>query len=152
LTPDGRAADWQAIRRFHTSYRVEGSIIDSSSVADLIRDGVPVEKPWLDIGYHFGIEQIAGHYEILAGRMPNMIGAHCEFQNSDSLGVCFVGNFDNAPPPEEQWRRGLALVRALMFVFNIPADKVFGHRQFNPAKSCPGRQFDLEKFRREVSR
>ena len=151
-TPDGKTADWAAIRRYHTSWKREGIIITEETAREMHRQGMPVRRPWSDIGYHFGIELIGDGYEILMGRMPNIQGAHCADggMNRRSLGICFTGDFDQAPPPEAQWRQGLKLVRALMAIYGIPASQVFGHREFAAHKSCPGREFDLDRFRLEL--
>jgi len=129
LTQDGKTVSWDAIRRFHTD-----------------------ELKWRDIGYHFGIELIGDHYEILTGRMMNEAGAHCkQYQmNQKSLGVCFVGNFDLEEPPQEQWNLGIKLVKCLLEVLEIPKSNVRGHREYAPYKSCPGKMFDLEKFAGEL--
>jgi hypothetical protein len=34
-----------------------------------------------------------------------------------------------------------------MIEFGIPADRIYGHREFNPAKTCPGTRFDLNELR-----
>jgi hypothetical protein len=153
LTEDTRTVSWAAIRHYHTSWKCEGVAIAKDAVNDLINAGMPVEKPWSDIGYHFGIEDINGRFEILVGRMMNEPGAHCTQQNMNrrSLGICFVGCFDVEPPPAGQWMAGVRLVRSLMAAFEMPVGRIFGHRELAPYKSCPGRAFDLRKFRTEVS-
>ena len=126
-TEDGRVVDWQAIRRYHVQHR-----------------------GWQDIGYHFGIERIGDDYEVLVGRMPTRQGAHASGANHDSLGVCFVGGFDETPPPREQWRRGVELVAWLCAVYKISPGRIYGHRDFTFGKTCPGLSFDTEQFRDEV--
>ena len=137
LTSDETTVAWSAIRNFHTSYRHQGRIITPEKASDLIAQGYSVEKPWQDIGYHYGIEQINDTQEILAGRMMTEPGAHCTQQgmNRRSLGICFVGNFDDAPPPEDQWRLGLRLIRSLMEIFNITLGRIYGHRELAPYKN-----------------
>lgn len=123
LTEDSDTVSWGAIRAYHT--RTLG---------------------WRDIGYHFGIELLRGHYEILMGRMPDDQGAHVAGHNTDNLGICFVGNFDNHPPPDEQLLLGVKLVQYLRTIYNIPLNEIYMHRHFNPHKSCPGHKFPFERF------
>lgn len=143
---DGSNVDWRAIRRFHTSYRYDGRIVDKTEAIKLVKEGKQVEAPWSDIGYHFGIEWITDSYEILVGRMMNKMGAHAQGENYDSLGVCFVGNYDNYPVPDAMWHRGILLVRSLIEVFGLSSNDVYGHNQFS-TKTCPGKEFDLDAFR-----
>lgn len=112
---------------------------------------------WEDIGYHFIIEKIQNRYEILVGRMPSYQGAHCLGLNSKSIGVALIGNFNESPPPQEQWQLALKLVRSLMAIFKVPKDNVIGHREVNRVLGrvvyrgdCPGRLFDMDKFRAEL--
>jgi N-acetyl-anhydromuramyl-L-alanine amidase AmpD len=107
-----------------------------------------------DIGYHFGNELVGKHYEVLLGRMLDEQGAHCKQggMNSHSIGVCFVGNFDLYEPPREQWILGVRLVRSLCRICKIQPERIHGHREFAPYKSCPGTQFDIEEFIRHVRR
>jgi N-acetylmuramoyl-L-alanine amidase len=129
LTKDSKTVSWGAIRRFHT-----------------------VDMGWRDIGYHLGIELARDHHEIFMGRMLNDKGAHCPQggMNTYGLGICFVGNFDLHPPAPEMWDMGIKLVKSLMDIFNITTSDIYGHRAFNPRKSCPGKMFDVKKFRREL--
>lgn len=136
LTEDGKTVSWDAIRKFHMK-----------------------ERGWVDIGYHFGVELIGDRYEILMGRMVDVMGAHTlEMQmNTLSVGICLVGNFDLGPPPLEQARKALELVRYLMRAHGIQKERVFGHREVGlmcgmdwkkkQYKSCPGSEFNMAGFR-----
>jgi hypothetical protein len=130
LTKDSKTVSWNAIRRYHTQ-----------------------DLGWRAIGYHFGIELIDDHYEILTGRMMGENGAHCREMgmNGKSIGICFLGNFDLIAPCPDQWNLGLKLVRTLMSVFGIPREQISGHREFATYKSCPGALFDLDKFREDLA-
>ena len=129
LTKDSETVSWQAIRRYHV---------------DTLK--------WRACGYHYGIELINDRHEILVGRMPNDSGAHCKQMgmNRQSIGICFVGNFDDGKPPTEMWLMGLKFVRALMDIYEIPRQNVKGHRELCDYKSCPGYFFDLGKFRGQL--
>jgi N-acetylmuramoyl-L-alanine amidase len=128
LTKDSKTLSAQAIRKAHKA------------------------MAWVDIGYHYVIERVANHYEIICGRMMNEIGAHCkEFDmNSKSIGICLIGNFDIEPPPVAQWKLALKLVQSLCDVLGISKYNVKGHRDYATYKSCPGRLFDMGKFRSEL--
>jgi len=129
LTKDSETVSWQAIRRYHIN-----------------------DLNWRDVGYHYGVELVNDRHEILVGRMPNDSGAHCKQMgmNRQSLGVCFVGNFDDGKPPTEMWLMGLKFVRALMDIYEIPRQHVKGHRELCDYKSCPGYFFNLNKFRESL--
>lgn len=126
LTKDSETVSWQAIRRYHIE-----------------------TNKWRDIGYHFGIEKVNDRYEILVGRMLDESGAHTQGQNQGAIGICFIGNFDLAPPDHEQWDLGIKLVKSLMSIFDINIDKVYGHHDF-ATKSCPGKMFSLTKFKEDL--
>lgn len=131
LTKDSMTASWSAIRRYHI-----------------------YENGWVDIGYHFGIELLGNDFEIFAGRMMNEQGAHCRHKgmNRKSLGICFVGNFDDNKIPDRQRRKGIILVRSLMEIFNINSDRVLGHNEVaQDNRTCPGNLFDMDDFREQVS-
>ncbi len=152
LTKDGQTVSWNAIRAYHTSWKCEGYVVKAESVPALISQGAPVQKPWRDIGYHFGIELVGSRYEILTGRMMTEPGAHCAAygMNSRSIGICLVGDFDIAPVPVAQLALALRLVRSLMQIFQIGPSHVYGHRELARYKSCPGVKFDLDQFRTDL--
>ncbi len=128
LTPDSGSVSWQAIRRYHKSLS------------------------WRDVGYHYGIEEVNGEYEILTGRLLNETGAHCRQggMNQRSVGICLVGNFDLAPPSDEQWSLTIRLVQSLREILRIPWNEVYGHNEFASYKSCPGKLFSMRDFRDEL--
>jgi len=144
LTKDSKTVSWNPIRKYHMGLMGQSDV----SKPDY---NYYVKHPDKDIGYHFGIELVEDYYEILVGRMINEIGAHCEGQNSHSVGVCFIGNFDESEVPPEQWNRGIKLVTSLCHQFIISAEKVYGHREFNHNKTCPGTKFNLDGFRDQLS-
>ena len=150
LTRDSGTVSWQAIRRYHTSYAHKGRIVSRDKAVALVSAGYHVKRPWSDIGYNFGIEQVNNRYEILAGRMMDRQGAHTRGKNRNSIGICCIGNFDNGPPSDEQRQMCRDLVKSLMRVFSIPASRVYGHNEFDSHKTCPGKYWDMTKFRRDL--
>jgi N-acetyl-anhydromuramyl-L-alanine amidase AmpD len=77
------------------------------------------------------------------------LGAHCKNHNNKAIGICFVGNFDEASVPDQQWKKGVKLVKWLCSRFGIPVSRIYGHRDF-ANKTCPGTMFDIEKFKADV--
>jgi hypothetical protein len=128
LTKDSKTVSWNNIRDYHISLG------------------------WRTIGYHYGIELVNDNYEILVGRMMNEKGAHCIQQkmNSNSIGICCIGNFDDDLVPTRQWLLCLTLVRSLVDVLRMPVDQIYGHREFANYKSCPGKNWSMNKFRSEL--
>jgi len=88
------------------------------------------------IGYHFVIYTTG---EVVPGRGIGEIGAHVAGHNEHSLGVCLIGRdaFSLA-----QWA---ALSKTIeMLVARFPRVHIAGHRELNPAKTCPG--FDVQAW------
>lgn len=99
----------------------------------------PQGRGWRDIGYHYVVRRSGlvevGRYENGDSVLEGLeIGAHVFGQNSDSLGVCWVGR--NAPAPAQRTAL-LRHVRHLMNLHGIPVEKVFGHYEFDKHKTCP---------------
>ncbi|MBL8022989.1 MAG: N-acetylmuramoyl-L-alanine amidase [Elusimicrobia bacterium] len=112
---------------------------------------------WVDVGYHFLLDRINGHLEIVCGRMLDERGAHCKELdfNASGIGICVIGNFDQEPPPLDTLATLRHLCRSLMNQNIITADRVLGHREaqamggvpVEQRKSCPGKAWDMGAFR-----
>ena len=119
-TPEGRVETVQSIRNMHKA------------------------KGWSDIGYHYLIGLNGERWE---GRNVNLIGAHCEGHNSNSIGVCYVGGVDKKMQAkdtrtEKQKNAIVALLKDLRKLY--PKAKIYGHRDFDKkGKACPS--FDATK-------
>jgi len=119
-TVDGSTYSWGAIERYHTQ-----------------------EMGWRDIGYHAGIELIGGDFGCLFGRPDFLQGAHTAGHNADSLGFCFVGNYDLLGP--DDWMLRIAARRVLvpwMRRFGLLISDFHPHSEF-ANKTCPGTKFDM---------
>ncbi len=139
LTKDGETVSWPAIEKYHRE---------------------DPEHRWRDIGYHAGVELVTNNpdlalydYQALIGRPERSQASACPQGNMNQLALhlCFVGNFDLAPPPKEMLERAVQrVILPWMIDYDISPDQIVGHRDFNPAKSCPGKMFDLDVVRRMV--
>lgn len=91
------------------------------------------ERGWDDIGYHFVIRRDG---EIEVGRTLDVLGAHCQGHNADSVGTCLVGIAAFLPCQFEALRRLHAMLRGIFGPIAL-----HGHRDYNPGKTCPN--FDV---------
>lgn len=103
---------------------------------------------WSGIGYNYFIEKNGDIYE---GRGLN-VGAHAKGHNSKSIGICLAGNFDLSPPNTAQLESSAILVSNLIDHTDLQLKSVYGHRELDSDKSCPGLFFDLEVFKDRVRR
>ena len=76
---------------------------------------------WAGIGYHFYVRKDGSIYR---GRPEEMIGAHAYGANSDSIGICAEGNFNNETMSEEQKNAMKELVVYLKEKYNEVQAKV----------------------------
>lgn len=108
-----------------------------------IRDWHVNGNGWKDIGYHHVIRR-DGTLE--DGRSLEQVGAHCQGQNTGSIGVCLAGGVDMAGKPEanftdKQWSQLKRYV--MIFKAEHPKATIHGHNEF-AAKACPS--FDVKKW------
>jgi len=123
-TVDGSTYSWGAIERYHTQ-----------------------EMGWRDIGYHAGIELIGGDFGCLFGRPDYLPGAHTAGHNTDTLGFCFVGNYDLLEPTDRMLRIAARRVLApWMRRFGLLIQDVHPHREF-ANKTCPGTKFSMDRLK-----
>jgi len=128
LTKDSATVSWGAIRRYHTQ-----------------------TLKWAGIGYHCGVELIISGdepcYEALLGRMWDRSGAHARGHNHNSLGICFVGNYDKIAPKKEMLEAGARVIALWLKLYGLTVDDIYSHHNFNINKSCPGKLFDMEQLK-----
>lgn len=155
FTGDSTLPDSVAVKRFHTSYREGGNIITVEEYNKKKAAGVNwLVPPWKDIGYHWLIENLSdGLPWLIQGRSMMMHGAHCPQQgmNRRGIGLCVMGNYDIAPPPEAVFEKAADTTAWLCRMYRIPIENVVAHRDFASYKSCPGTKFDMDYFRERVA-
>ncbi|XP_017275498.1 peptidoglycan recognition protein 5 isoform X2 [Kryptolebias marmoratus] len=93
------------------------------------------ERDFDDIGYNF---LVGGDGIVFEGRGWGVVGAHTKGHNYDTLGIAFMGNFNNDSPSKDalQSVRRL-LVSGVSRGFLQPHFVLFGHRDLG-ATACPG--------------
>lgn len=104
-------------------------------------------KGWIDIGYHFVIRR-DGRVE--KGRPVNVVGAHVEGHNSNSIGICMVGGITSDATKkaannftDAQFAALAELLRELKISY--PEAEILGHRDFpGVRKDCPS--FDVRRW------
>ena len=136
-TEDSDTVSWAAIHKYHVE-----------------------TQGWRDIGYHAGVELVTSNPNLAAYRYEALFGRGLEEQasacpqgemNRRALHVCCIGNYDLIPPPSELLAvLSHRILLPWMRLFNIPPERIVGHRDYNPDKTCPGRQFDIDVVRRLV--
>lgn len=96
---------------------------------------------WSGIGYHFYVRT---NGEVYGGRPLDTVGAHCTGYNSESIGVCFEGNYQtNTKMSEAQLRAGLKLTEFLKGKY--PSAEIKRHSDFM-ATACPGAYFPFDEM------
>jgi len=125
-------ATFEAIRRYHIGRGFEGVgyhfVINNGKAPGTIDGQIIATGRWL--------EQRAGAHAL--------INRHPEF-NSEGIGICLIGNFEQAAPTPRQMAALEMLVLALADRYGIPLDHIVGHGELKNTK-CPGRLFPLEAF------
>ena len=122
----------------HCSATPEGK---SFTVADI--DRWHRQRGFAQIGYHYVIYLDGSVHK---GRPIELVGAHCQGHNTNSIGICYIGGLatDNKTPKDtrtpEQKQAMLNLLKELRAKF--PTATIRGHRDF-AAKACPS--FDATK-------
>lgn len=100
------------------------------------------QRGWETCGYHYVVKRDGS---VEAGRSEVLVGAHTEGFNGKSLGICWVGR---TKPTAIQYARLLKLIKQKLKVYNLTADFVKGHKEFNSKKTCPN--LDMNKLRADL--
>jgi hypothetical protein len=113
---------------------------------------------WRDSGHHFLISR-GGH--IMVGRHRSLLvlengtrhvlGAHCDGENENSIGIENEGRYGTATPPAALYNKLVHLCAYICQQYNIPSSEIYGHRRFD-ATICPGDRFVelLPRLREDV--
>ena len=135
--------DWQFIVMHHTAST--GGSIES------IHEDHLKNRGWLGIGYHFvignGNGMGDGVVEPTFRWRQQIHGAHAgvENYNENGIGICLIGNFEDAPPTTAQLSAAKRLVQTLQHEYRIPRERVVGHGSIKSTK-CPGRYFPMQQI------
>lgn len=97
-------------------------------------------------GYHW-VVRIDGVIEM--GRYESDVGAHCQGDNQDSIGICLIGRgFYN----EIQMTSLFYLLGQVCSAYGLEAKQVFGHSEMKSGvaqgKTCP--MMDMNKLRDDL--
>lgn len=95
---------------------------------------------WAGAGYHFLVRKDGSVYRL---RPEWAVGAHASGNNSDSIGICFEGNFMTEAMPEAQKQAGKELVAWVKGKYGFT--KVQAHRDVQ-STSCPGTNFPFNEI------
>jgi N-acetyl-anhydromuramyl-L-alanine amidase AmpD len=124
----------------------DGKVI-GRTICDRAREKWKKEYPNYKCDYHF----IIGHTgKVFNGQPIEQPSWHAtNYQaNLVSIGICFLGDFEEIEMPTEQFNAGIELVKSLMKQYNIPLINVLRHRDVvsdisHTANSteCPGKNF-----------
>lgn len=109
------------------------------------------QRGWLGVGYHFvignGHGSPDGAIEVTFRWERQLHGAHAGVQeyNQHGIGICLVGNFNEAYPTARQMASLVALVNYLQDRCRIPSSGILLHRHIKSTE-CPGRYFPFYRF------
>ena len=120
---------YQTLIVHHSSFYEADGPATLLEVQRLHRD----DRYWADIGYHYLIDIDGTIYE---GRDLGARGVHTMGHNTGSAGLCLLGDYRFALPPQAQLDAAEALGRWL--VAELAVTHLAGHSQFNPSTLCPG--------------
>tara|TARA_R100001460_G_scaffold101352_2_gene145283 strand:- start:338 stop:868 length:531 start_codon:yes stop_codon:yes gene_type:complete len=126
----------------HCSATREGEDIDAATIKRW-----HLRRGWKDIGYHF-IIRLDGTIEL--GRMIDVVGSHTKGENTNSIGICYIGGVENFRTDgeykakdtrtEKQKESIITLLRALKLIYKDAS--IHGHSEY-ANKACPS--FDAAK-------
>lgn len=101
-----------------------------------------INEGYSGIGYHFYIRKDGSVYR---GRPIDAMGAHCLGSNSNSIGVCFEGNYESEVMPDVQIKSGRELILYLKSLY--PNIEVKRHSDLYKT-ACPGKKFPFDTIKK----
>lgn len=141
----------------HCSATYEGRPYDVEDIRKMHK-----QRGFSDVGYHFVIK-LDG--TIQKGRDLDVVGAHVQGNNSNSIGICYIGGLDSEGKGKDTRTTAQKIsMRKLVDILQViyPTAEVKGHRDFSPdldgdgvierhewMKECPC--FDVTEWLRSVT-
>lgn len=152
-------ACWTRRWRYIVVHHSAGAYGDIELLQRVHRERQPGD-PIDAIPYHYvigngrglGVGEVASDWR----RSLHLWGAHVSARNRArnffGIGVCVIGNLEEHEMPARQFEALVALTRALMSRYRIPARNVTGHGLIaGESTRCPGRNFPLREFRAAIA-
>lgn len=99
------------------------------------------ERGWKMVGYHYHVKFSDGTIQL--GRPHEMVGAHCENFNKNSIGIALSGEHFFS---QLQFDSLFMLCKNLINDYDLCVSDIYGHNELNPHKTCPN--FNVEAFRK----
>lgn len=107
-------------------------------------------KGWSDVGYHYVITETGVTQR---GRPESKSGAHAQGLNTNSIGVCLIGNGNQTTFEPDQLDALYYKILELHEAY--PDARIIGHREVNQyvakkyhtRKTCPGKYLDMDDVR-----
>jgi hypothetical protein len=132
---------------------------DSAYGSAAIIDKWHRDRGFDELGYHFvignGTNSGDGQVEVGPRWIKQKWGAHDNAldnrYNTNGIGICLVGNFENNRPTAQQIKSLDRLVVFLMKKYNVPVDHVLGHGETKDTQ-CPGRFLHVATIRAQVQK
>jgi hypothetical protein len=115
---------------------------------------------WDELGYHFVVGNGPPAYpdgKVFVGPRwrKQKHGAHCKtpnnYYNEHGIGICLIGNFDESYPTPSQIAALRRLCRFLMKACGFSVNKIYTHGGVTGKTRCPGKHFNLGRFKRSLS-
>ena len=91
---------------------------------------------WIDIAYHFSVDRNGNIYQL---RDPNLVGdTATSYDPTGHFLVVCEGDFDKEEVTKEQLDSSALVFAWAAQQFNIPTEKLGGHRDASSDTACPG--------------
>lgn len=135
--------EWKYVVLHHTA--TEAGSVESIDAAHKLRKDAN-GNPWRGIGYHFlignGHGMKDGEVAATFRWKDQTDGAHAgnAQYNTQGIGICLVGNFDEEPPTPAQMKSLRDLMTALRTECRIGSEGIVRHADIK-ATACPGKRF-----------
>lgn len=145
--PRTYSKDMKLLTVHHTAMQADGDTRSGVERMQALYEYHAENRGWGDIGYHYLIDEDGQIYEGKAGG-KYVIGGHAYCNNTNTLGIALLGNFDVEQPTQKQMKALQWLVIDLGETYNIDLnakvqfhgktlDPVIGHRDLL-STDCPG--------------